>query len=200
MSPFLEVVSILSFSWAFRGCYPPHRPATACLPPPLGFTVREMRGKLAIGITVNFVNRRTVEETQVPEISGVARIYNQSFFQSLLKATGQGPSLSWGVPPPACLWAGSRFSCPPGLVLSPKESWQQRTGAPGRFSRHSPTWLSGMTGLGNLSQNAWDFALRCLIYALIYKRYKFKVKLALPEDALCLCWCCAAKPLGACTP
>uniref|UniRef100_A0A8C0MQ30 F-actin monooxygenase n=1 Tax=Canis lupus familiaris TaxID=9615 RepID=A0A8C0MQ30_CANLF len=54
---------------------------------PEGFTVREMRGKLAIGITVNFVNRRTVEETQVPEISGVARIYNQSFFQSLLKAT-----------------------------------------------------------------------------------------------------------------
>nr|XP_012608645.1 F-actin-methionine sulfoxide oxidase MICAL1 isoform X1 [Microcebus murinus] len=55
---------------------------------PEGFKVREMRGKLAIGITVNFVNRRTVEETQVPEISGVARIYNQSFFQSLLKATG----------------------------------------------------------------------------------------------------------------
>ncbi|XP_012924409.1 F-actin-methionine sulfoxide oxidase MICAL1 isoform X3 [Heterocephalus glaber] len=55
---------------------------------PEGFTVREMRGKLAIGITANFVNRRTVEETQVPEISGVARIYNQKFFQSLLKATG----------------------------------------------------------------------------------------------------------------
>ncbi|KAF3831825.1 hypothetical protein GH733_000637 [Mirounga leonina] len=55
---------------------------------PEGFTVREMRGKLAIGITVNFVNGRTMEETQVPEISGVARIYNQSFFQSLLKATG----------------------------------------------------------------------------------------------------------------
>ncbi|XP_069345255.1 F-actin-monooxygenase MICAL1 isoform X2 [Eulemur rufifrons] len=55
---------------------------------PEGFKVREMRGKLAIGITVNFVNRRTVEETQVPEISGVARIYNQSFFQSLLRATG----------------------------------------------------------------------------------------------------------------
>lgn len=50
-----------------------------------------MRGKLAIGITVNFVNGRTVEETQVPEISGVARIYNQKFFQSLLKATGQSP-------------------------------------------------------------------------------------------------------------
>ncbi|XP_053446354.1 F-actin-monooxygenase MICAL1 isoform X1 [Nycticebus coucang] len=55
---------------------------------PEGFKVREMRGKLAIGITANFVNRRTVEETQVPEISGVAKIYNQSFFQSLLKATG----------------------------------------------------------------------------------------------------------------
>uniref|UniRef100_A0A287D6V4 Molecule interacting with CasL protein 1 n=1 Tax=Ictidomys tridecemlineatus TaxID=43179 RepID=A0A287D6V4_ICTTR len=55
---------------------------------PEGFTVREMRGKLAIGITANFVNGRTVEETQVPEISGVARIYNQKFFQSLLKATG----------------------------------------------------------------------------------------------------------------
>ncbi|XP_058163250.1 F-actin-monooxygenase MICAL1 isoform X8 [Dasypus novemcinctus] len=55
---------------------------------PEGFTVREMRGKLAIGITANFVNKRTMEETQVPEISGVARIYNQGFFQSLLKATG----------------------------------------------------------------------------------------------------------------
>lgn len=56
-----------------------------------------MRGKLAIGITANFVNGRTVEETQVPEISGVARIYNQKFFQSLLKATGQGPP-SKGLP------------------------------------------------------------------------------------------------------
>ncbi|XP_055981081.1 F-actin-monooxygenase MICAL1-like [Sorex fumeus] len=55
---------------------------------PEGFTVREMRGKLAIGITANFVNRRTVEETQVQEISGVARIYNQNFFQSLFKTTG----------------------------------------------------------------------------------------------------------------
>ncbi|KAM6184568.1 F-actin-monooxygenase MICAL1 [Rhynchocyon petersi] len=55
---------------------------------PEGFTVREMRGKLAIGITANFVNGRTLEETQVPEISGVARIYNQSFFQRLLKSTG----------------------------------------------------------------------------------------------------------------
>ncbi|XP_027711436.1 F-actin-monooxygenase MICAL1 [Vombatus ursinus] len=55
---------------------------------PEGFSIREMRGKLAIGITANFVNGRTVAETQVPEISGVARIYNQSFFQNLFKATG----------------------------------------------------------------------------------------------------------------
>lgn len=64
-----------------------------------------MRGKLAIGITVNFVNRRTVEETQVPEISGVARIYNQSFFQSLLKATGRTPphrTHTLTPPPPDC--------------------------------------------------------------------------------------------------
>lgn len=29
-----------------------------------------------------------MEETQVPKISSVARIYNQSFSQSLLKVTG----------------------------------------------------------------------------------------------------------------
>lgn len=200
MIPFLEVVSILSFSWAFLGCYTAHRPATAFLPPPLGFTVREMRGKLAIGITVNFVNRRTVEETQVPEISGVARIYNQSFFQSLLKATGQGPSLSWGwsLSLPDCCWL--LLLLPAQTCPQSKESWQQRTGAPGRFSRHSPALLSSMTGLGNLSQNGWDFAWRCLIYALIYKRYKFKMKLVLQEGAPCLFWFGTATPRGACAP
>ncbi|XP_054425794.1 F-actin-monooxygenase MICAL1 isoform X3 [Pteronotus mesoamericanus] len=70
----------------FTGLQPPPKQGGKFIPE--GFTVREMRGKLAIGITANFVNTRTVEETQVPEISGVARIYNQSFFQSLLKATG----------------------------------------------------------------------------------------------------------------
>uniref|UniRef100_G1P102 Molecule interacting with CasL protein 1 n=1 Tax=Myotis lucifugus TaxID=59463 RepID=G1P102_MYOLU len=100
---------------------------------PEGFTVREMRGKLAIGITVNFVNRRTVEETQVPEISGVARIYNQSFFQSLLKATGQGPSLSWGGGGPSpCLTVGWLLLLLPAQTCpQSKESWQQRTGALG---------------------------------------------------------------------
>lgn len=82
------------------------------LPPLLGFTVREMRGKLAIGITVNFVNGRTVEETQVPEISGVARIYNQSFFQSLLKATGRD-TLSQGLPS-LQLTVGWFLPLPPG--------------------------------------------------------------------------------------
>ncbi|KAG9269124.1 F-actin-methionine sulfoxide oxidase mical1-like [Astyanax mexicanus] len=50
---------------------------------PDGFKRKELRGKLAIGITANFVNRHTAAEAQVPEISGVARIYNQKFFQEL---------------------------------------------------------------------------------------------------------------------
>ncbi|VDK51095.1 unnamed protein product [Gongylonema pulchrum] len=33
-----------------------------------GFPKREMRGKLAIGITANFVNQRTLDEEKVPEI------------------------------------------------------------------------------------------------------------------------------------
>lgn len=48
-----------------------------------GFKIKELRGRLAIGITANFTNRRTAAEAQVPEISGVARIYNQKFFQDL---------------------------------------------------------------------------------------------------------------------
>ncbi|XP_034029272.1 F-actin-monooxygenase mical1 [Thalassophryne amazonica] len=50
---------------------------------PDGFKHKEMRGKLAIGITANFINRNTAAEAQVAEISGVARIYNQKFFQDL---------------------------------------------------------------------------------------------------------------------
>ncbi|XP_019720682.1 F-actin-monooxygenase mical1 isoform X3 [Hippocampus comes] len=55
---------------------------------PEGFQHKELRGKLAIGITANFVNRNTAAEAQVAEISGVARIYNQKFFQDLLTETG----------------------------------------------------------------------------------------------------------------
>uniref|UniRef100_A0A7N9AKX4 Molecule interacting with CasL protein 1 n=1 Tax=Mastacembelus armatus TaxID=205130 RepID=A0A7N9AKX4_9TELE len=54
---------------------------------PDGFKHKELRGKLAIGITANFVNRKTAAEAQVAEISGVARIYNQKFFQQLLTET-----------------------------------------------------------------------------------------------------------------
>ncbi|XP_040008533.1 F-actin-monooxygenase mical1 isoform X2 [Xiphias gladius] len=55
---------------------------------PDGFKHKELRGKLAIGITANFVNRNTAAEAEVAEISGVARIYNQKFFQELLTETG----------------------------------------------------------------------------------------------------------------
>ncbi|XP_071333475.1 F-actin-monooxygenase mical1 [Trachinotus anak] len=55
---------------------------------PDGFKHKELRGKLAIGITANFINRNTAAEAQVAEISGVARIYNQKFFQDLLTETG----------------------------------------------------------------------------------------------------------------
>ncbi|KAF7669495.1 hypothetical protein LDENG_00189660 [Lucifuga dentata] len=55
---------------------------------PDGFKHKELRGKLAIGITANFINRNTTAEAQVAEISGVARIYNQKFFQDLLNTTG----------------------------------------------------------------------------------------------------------------
>uniref|UniRef100_A0A672IL86 Molecule interacting with CasL protein 1 n=1 Tax=Salarias fasciatus TaxID=181472 RepID=A0A672IL86_SALFA len=55
---------------------------------PDGFKHKELRGKLAIGITANFVNGNTAAEAQVAEISGVARIYNQKFFQELLTETG----------------------------------------------------------------------------------------------------------------
>ncbi|KAM6924503.1 F-actin-monooxygenase mical1 [Xenentodon cancila] len=55
---------------------------------PDGFKHKELRGKLAIGITANFINGNTAAEGKVAEISGVARIYNQKFFQDLLTETG----------------------------------------------------------------------------------------------------------------
>uniref|UniRef100_A0A1I8EK84 F-actin monooxygenase n=1 Tax=Wuchereria bancrofti TaxID=6293 RepID=A0A1I8EK84_WUCBA len=54
----------------------------------LGFPKRELRGKLAIGITANFVNQRTLAEEKVQEISGVAYIFNQQFFKDMKEATG----------------------------------------------------------------------------------------------------------------
>ncbi|XP_066979109.1 F-actin-monooxygenase Mical isoform X3 [Macrobrachium rosenbergii] len=53
-----------------------------------GFKRKEFRGKLAIAITANFINRRSEAEARVQEISGVAFIFNQKFFKELYAATG----------------------------------------------------------------------------------------------------------------
>ncbi|XP_072290484.1 F-actin-monooxygenase mical2b isoform X4 [Eucyclogobius newberryi] len=53
-----------------------------------GFNRKEFRGKLAIAITANFVNRNTTAEAKVEEISGVAFIFNQKFFLELKEETG----------------------------------------------------------------------------------------------------------------
>ncbi|QQP50151.1 Putative LOC100168266, partial [Caligus rogercresseyi] len=45
-------------------------------------------GKLAIAITVNFINRHSELESMVEEISGVAFIFNQKFFNDLNEAKG----------------------------------------------------------------------------------------------------------------
>ncbi|XP_037074492.1 F-actin-monooxygenase MICAL2-like, partial [Pollicipes pollicipes] len=52
------------------------------------FRRKEFRGKLAIAITANFVNRHTEAEASVDEISGVAFIFNQKFFKELSASTG----------------------------------------------------------------------------------------------------------------
>lgn len=54
-----------------------------------GFARKEFRGKLAIAITANFVNRNTTAEAKVEEISGVAFIFNQKFFLELKEETGE---------------------------------------------------------------------------------------------------------------
>lgn len=53
-----------------------------------GFKRKEFRGKLAIAITANFINKRTEAEARVEEISGVAFIFNQKFFKELNATTG----------------------------------------------------------------------------------------------------------------
>ncbi|XP_074473529.1 F-actin-monooxygenase mical2b isoform X1 [Sebastes fasciatus] len=53
-----------------------------------GFKRKEFRGKLAIAITANFVNRNTTAEAKVEEISGVAFIFNQKFFLDLKEEAG----------------------------------------------------------------------------------------------------------------
>ncbi|CAI4221119.1 unnamed protein product [Auanema sp. JU1783] len=53
-----------------------------------GFRRDELRGKLAIAITANFINKKTPAEEKVPEISGVAYIFNQAFFKEMHETTG----------------------------------------------------------------------------------------------------------------
>ena len=53
-----------------------------------GFCTKEFRARLALAITVNFVNHSTQAESSVPEISGVAYVYNQSFFNTLAEQHG----------------------------------------------------------------------------------------------------------------
>jgi len=48
-----------------------------------GFKRKEFRGKLAIAITANFINKHSPAEGEVEEISGVAFIFNQKFFNDL---------------------------------------------------------------------------------------------------------------------
>lgn len=53
-----------------------------------GFRRKEFRGKLAIAITANFINKKTEAEAKAEEISGVAFIFNQAFFKELYHKTG----------------------------------------------------------------------------------------------------------------
>jgi len=53
-----------------------------------GFKRKEFRGKLALAITANFVNKRTTAEAIVEEISGVAFVYKQDFFNNLYDELG----------------------------------------------------------------------------------------------------------------
>ncbi|TRY72215.1 hypothetical protein TCAL_01080, partial [Tigriopus californicus] len=52
------------------------------------FDRREFRGKLAIAITANFVNNKTSAEAMVEEISGIAYVYKQDFFNALYDDLG----------------------------------------------------------------------------------------------------------------
>lgn len=70
-----------------------------------GFKRKEFRGKLAIAITANFINRNTTAEAKVEEISGVAFIFNQKFFLDLKEETGgrAAPQQEWFLFSPLCL-------------------------------------------------------------------------------------------------
>ena len=53
-----------------------------------GFGRKEFRGKLAIGITANFVNNRAKEDSAVDERGGVSYIFDRGFFDKLKEDSG----------------------------------------------------------------------------------------------------------------
>ena len=79
----------VAFSVIFSSFHIKSRRKTPFSPlPHTGFRRKEFRGKLAIAITANFINRNSTAEAKVEEISGVAFIFNQKFFQDLKEETG----------------------------------------------------------------------------------------------------------------
>ncbi|VDD75846.1 unnamed protein product, partial [Mesocestoides corti] len=54
----------------------------------LNFPRKALRCRLAIAITVNFINYGTVEEAHIEEISGVASIFNQAYFAQISRNLG----------------------------------------------------------------------------------------------------------------
>jgi len=53
-----------------------------------GFTHKAFRGKLALAITANFVNKRSESEEQALEIAGISSIFKQQFFKDMFAQTG----------------------------------------------------------------------------------------------------------------
>ncbi|VDM18212.1 unnamed protein product [Hydatigera taeniaeformis] len=60
----------------------------SCLFYLIGFPRRALRCRLAIAITMNFINYGYVEEAHVEEISGVGSVFNQPYFAQISKTLG----------------------------------------------------------------------------------------------------------------
>lgn len=54
----------------------------------LDFSKKCLRGKLAIAITANFVNNKTIQENMIPEAGGLSFIFDQAFFIGIKQRTG----------------------------------------------------------------------------------------------------------------
>ena len=90
----------IAFSVIFFSFHTKSRRETHFFPfPYAGFRRKEFRGKLAIAITANFINRNSTAEAKVEEISGVAFIFNQKFFQDLKEETGETVTFLQTRPP-----------------------------------------------------------------------------------------------------